>query len=166
MPELMSRPRISQECGSLVSMRRARLQWPQRESRFICPISVRECNAVKRMAGYSMRATVLIEERRMPFLKQDIAQPANASKHLKDRWSTFSPNATAYIPRPPGESIEAKSTIHHGNYKLRRRASHRIQWPKRPAWRFPPSLPFCISRGGKTWWPGRPIESHEPAHHL
>ena len=98
--------------------------------------------------------------------EEDTAQLANVWKRDEDRWSTFSPNATAYIPRPPGESIEAKSITHHGNYKLPKRASHRIQWPKRPAWRFRPSLPFCISRGGKTWWPGRPIESHEPAHHL
>src|SRR5882762_6869097 len=99
MSELMSPARISQECGSLVSMRRARLQWPQRESRFICLTSVRECNAVKRMPGYSMRVTVLIEERRVPSLKQDTAQLANASKHLEYRWSTFSPNATACIPQ-------------------------------------------------------------------
>src|SRR6267154_2545665 len=130
MSELMSRPRTSQECGSLISMRRARLQWPLRESRFICLISVRECNAVKRMPGYSMRATVLIGERQAPSLKQDTAQPANVSKRDEDRWSTFSPNATAYIPRPPGESIEVKSTIHHGNYKLPKRASREIQWPK------------------------------------
>ena len=66
----------------------------------------------------------------MPFLKQDTAQLANASKHLEDRWSTFSPNATACIPQPLVESIEVKSTIHHGNYKLPKRASREIQWPK------------------------------------
>jgi hypothetical protein len=114
-------------------MRRARLQWPQRESRFICLISVRECNAVKRMAGYSMRATVLIGERQARSSKQDTAQLANASKHDEDRWSTFSPNAIAYIPRPPGESIEAKSITHHGSSNQPKRASRETQWPKRLA---------------------------------
>src|SRR6267154_2048558 len=109
-----------------------------------------------------MKAIARIGERRSPFLKENTGQRANVSKHHEDPWSTFSPNATAYIPRPPGESIEAKSITHHGSCKQPKPNSCEIQWPKLRGWPLPPSLRFCISRDGKTWWPGRPIESREP----
>src|SRR5712671_807411 len=109
-----------------------------------------------------MKAIARIEEHRAPFLKENTGQRTNVSKHHENRWSTFSPNAIAYIPRPPGESIEAKSITHHGSCKLPKHTSRETQWPKLRAWRFPPSLRFCILREGKTWWPGRPIESREP----
>src|SRR5712672_2447901 len=106
-----------------------------------------------------MKASALIGEHRAPFLKESTGQRANVSKHHEDRWSTFSPNATAYIPRHPGESIEAKSITHHGSCNRPKRTSREIQWPKLRAWPFPPSLRFCISRDVKTWWRGSPIKS-------
>src|SRR5882762_10239177 len=109
-----------------------------------------------------MKAIARIGEHRAPFSKENTGQWANVSKHLEDRWSSFSPNATAYIPRPPGESIEAKSITHPGNSKQPKPSSGETQWPKLRVWAFPPRLRFCISRDGKTWWPGRPIESREP----
>src|SRR6266849_4892407 len=113
------------------------------------------------MAGYSMKASVPIEERQALFLKPDIEPSANLSKHHEDRWHTFSSNDIACIPQPPGGSIEAKSITHDGSYKLQKPSLRETQWPKLRARRFRPSLRFCISRGGKTWWPGRPIESHK-----
>src|SRR5712672_4137240 len=109
-----------------------------------------------------MKGIASIGEHRAPFLKENTGQRTNVLKHHEDRWSTFSPNAIAYIPRPPGESIEAKSITHHGSCKLPKRASRETQWLKLRAWPSPPSLHFCISRDAKTWWPGRPIASREP----
>src|SRR6267154_1075488 len=68
--------------------------------------------------------------------------------------------------RPTGEPIEAKSITHHGSCKQPKRTSRETQCPKLRAWPFPLSLRFCISREGKTWWRGRPIESNKRAHHL
>src|SRR6267378_7574678 len=99
-----------------------------------------------------MKAIARIGEHRAPFLKENTGQGANVSKHHEDPWSTFSSNATAYIPRPPGEFIEAKSITHHGSCKQLKASSCEIQWPELPVWPFQPSLRFCISRDGKTWW--------------
>src|SRR6267142_3532608 len=109
-----------------------------------------------------MKAIARIGEHRAPFLKENTGQRENVSKRDEDRWSTFSPNATAYIPRPPGESIEAKFITHPGNSKQPKPSSCEIQWPKLPAWPFRPRLHSCISRDGKTWWHGRSIASREP----